>query len=98
MPYTSEARKAQYLTYRECGMKANEAARQAGLAITTAKDIWRRAGEIEASHAENNIASPSIEELVAVKPKTGRPKVLSDADCNVIFAACTVDKKARKRQ
>jgi hypothetical protein len=64
----SEAQKAQYLTYREYGMKLNEAARKAGLAITTAKDIWKRAGEIEASHTENNLAPPSIEELVAVNP------------------------------
>ena len=36
-------------------MKPNEAARKAGLAITTAKDIWRRAGEIEISHAEQDL-------------------------------------------
>ncbi len=98
MPYTSEAQKAQYLTYRECGIKPSEAAKRAGLAKSTAQDIYRRAGEIEASYAENNLSPPTIEELVAVKPKIGRPKVVSDADGNSIFAACTVNKKARKRQ
>ena len=59
------------------------------------EDIWRRAAEIEASHDEDNLAPPSIEELVVVKPKTGRLKALGDADCDIIFAACTVDKKAQ---
>jgi hypothetical protein len=35
---------------------------------------------------------------VAVKPKTRRLKVLSDEDCDKIFVACTVDKKARKKR
>jgi hypothetical protein len=35
---------------------------------------------------------------VAVKPKSGRPKVLSNEDCNKIFAACTINKKAQKKQ
>jgi hypothetical protein len=53
----------------------------------------RRAPEIEASHGEDNLAPPSIEELVDVKPKTRRLKVLSDAHCDIIFAACTVNKR-----
>jgi hypothetical protein len=86
------------LTYRECGIRPNEAARKAGLAITTAKDIWKRAGEIEISYAEQDLPLPLIKELVAVKPKTGRPKVLSDEDCDKIFVAYIVDKKARKKR
>jgi hypothetical protein len=39
-----------------------------------------------------------IEELVAVKLKTRQLKVLSDEDCNKIFVAYTVDKKARKKR
>jgi hypothetical protein len=54
MPYTSEARKAQYLAYRECGIKAPEAARRSGLAASTARDIWRKAGELELIHFANN--------------------------------------------
>jgi hypothetical protein len=75
-------------------MKPGEAAKQAGLAKSTAQDIWKRAGEIEISHAADNLPPPSIKELVAVKPKSVRPKVLSNEDCNKIFAACTVNKKA----
>jgi hypothetical protein len=44
----------------------------------------KQAGEIEISHAEGNLPPPSIEELVAVKPKSGRLKVLSNKDCNKI--------------
>jgi hypothetical protein len=98
MLYTSEARKAQYLSYRECGISAPEAAKRTGLAASTARDVWRKAGELEVLYSANNLPPPSIEQLVAVKPKTGRPKVLTNADCAVIFAACTANKKARRRQ
>jgi len=53
---------------------------------------------MEIAHAENSLPTPSIEQLVTVKAKTGRPKILSDENCNTIFAACTVNKKARKKQ
>ena len=68
-----------------------------GLAKSTAQDIWRRAGEIEISHVEQDLPPPLIKELVAVKTKTRQPKVLSDEDCDKIFVACTIDKKARKK-
>jgi hypothetical protein len=74
--YTSEARKAQYLSYRECGMKAPDAAKRAGLAPSTARDIWKRAGELDIYHEENGLPPPTIEETVATKPKTGRPPVV----------------------
>jgi|SRR6266487_6862153 hypothetical protein len=96
--YTSEARKAQYLTYREMGLKNAEAARRAGIEPHTANYIWARAGKLEIHHAEQNLPPPTIEELVAVKPKTRRPKVLSELDCNTIFTACTASKKARRKQ
>jgi hypothetical protein len=96
--YTSEARKAQYLTYRECGIKPAEAARRAGIAPSTTRDIWTRARELDIYHNDNGLPPPTIEETVAVKKKIGRPPVLSNEDCNKIFAACTKDKKSRKKQ
>ena len=93
MVYTSDARKAQYLTYRECGMKSTEAAKRAGIPRSIAHDIWMHAGNLEVQHNENDLLPPTIEELVAIKPKTGRPPILSSKDCNDIFAACTKDKK-----
>jgi hypothetical protein len=98
MPYTSEARKAQYLSYRECSISATEVARRVCLAASTARDVWRRAGKIKALYSANNLPPLSIERLVAVKPKTGRPKVLTNIDYTVIFAACTVSKKACRKQ
>jgi hypothetical protein len=38
-PYTSEARKAQYLIYREMGLKNTEAAEKAGLTQATKHNI-----------------------------------------------------------
>jgi hypothetical protein len=98
MPYTSEARKAQYLAYREMGLKNGPAAKKAGIERVTAHYIWARAGQLEADNSEQGLPPPTIEELVAVKPKAGRPKVLSKSDCNEIFAACTASKEARKKQ
>jgi hypothetical protein len=79
--YTSEARKAQYLTYRELGLKNTEAADRAGITRQTGHNIWKRAGQIEVDYHEKDLQPPTIEELVAAKPKSGRPKVLSDEDC-----------------
>src|SRR5450432_3222724 len=98
MVYTSDARKAQYLTYREYGMKSTEAAKRAGIPRSIAHDIWMHAGNLEVQHNENDLLPPTIEELVAIKPKTGRPPILSSKDCNDIFAACTKDKKNRQKQ
>jgi hypothetical protein len=96
--YTSEARKAQYLAYRETGMKNTQAAKKAGIKRNTGHNIWARAGQLEIDHFEKDLPPPTIEELVAVKPKAGRPKVLSESDCNAIFAACTASKKAQRKQ
>jgi hypothetical protein len=76
------------------GLKNGPAARKAGIEWMTAYYIWARAGQRELDHSEEGLLPPTIEELVAVKPKTGRPKVLSELDCNEIFAACTASKKA----
>jgi hypothetical protein len=97
-PYTSEARKAQYLTYCEIGLKNTEAAEKAGLTQATGHNIWTQAGQLEVSHSEEGLPPPTIEELVAVKSKTGRPKILDEVDCNAIFAACTASKKAQKKR
>jgi hypothetical protein len=97
-PYTSEARKAQYLTYREMGLKNTQAAEKAGVHRITGHNIWARAGQLESDHSEQGLPPPTIEELAAVKPKTGRPKALNELECNAIFAACTASKKARKKR
>ena len=80
------------------GLKNTQAAEKAGIKRNTGHNIWARAGQLEVDHSEEGRPPPTIEELVAVKPKTGRPKVLSESDCNEIYAACTASKKARRKQ
>jgi hypothetical protein len=84
--YTSEARKAQYLTYCKMGLKNAHGATKAGISRDTGHNIWTQAGQLEIDHSEKDL--PPVEELVAVKPKAGRSKVLNELECNTIFAAC----------
>jgi hypothetical protein len=83
--YTSEARKAQYLTYCEIGLKNTQAAEKAGIKQNTGYNIWASTGQLEIDYLEKDLQLPTIEKLVAVKPKAGRPKVLSKLDCIAIF-------------
>jgi hypothetical protein len=93
-PYTSEVRKAQYLTYREMGLNNTDATTRAKIGRQTRYDIWAQAGQLEIDHAAQNLPAPTIKELVAIKPKTGRSKALIPDNCNQIFVACTANKKA----
>jgi hypothetical protein len=93
-PYTSEARKAQYLTYYEMGLKNTTAVEKARLDRTTRYNIWARVGQFEVDYSEKGLLAPTIEELVVVKPKASRPKVLDELECNAIFIACTTSKEA----
>ena len=65
--YTSEARKAQYLAYREMGLKNTQVAEKAGIKRNTRHNIWARASQLE---IDRDIPPPTIEELVAVKPRS----------------------------
>jgi hypothetical protein len=94
MPYTSEARKAQYLAYCAMGLKNGPAAKKAGIEQITTYYIWARAGQLEVDNSEQGLPALTIEELVIVKSKAGRPKVLDKTKCNTIFAACTASKEA----
>ena len=86
------------MAYREIGLGNGPVAKKAGIEQVTAYYIWVRAGQLEVDYSEQGLPAPTIEELVAVKPKAGRPKVLSKSDCNKIFAAGTASKKAQKKQ
>ena len=92
--YTSEARKAQYLAYYKMGLKNAPAAKKARITRFTRHYIWARARRLEVDYSKKGLPPPTIEELVAVKPKSSRPKVLSELDCNTIFAACTALKES----
>jgi hypothetical protein len=80
------------------GLKNGAAVRKAGFERMTAYYIWARAGHLEVDYSKQGLPARTIEESVAVKPKASRPKVLSELDCNAIFAACTASKKAWRKQ
>jgi hypothetical protein len=80
MSYTSEARKARYLTYCEMGYKNAHAAEKAGITRATRHNICKLAGQLEIDYSKKDLPPPTIEELVAVKPKASRPKVLNELE------------------
>ena len=96
-PYTSDVRKAQYLTYRECRKSGREAAKLCNLAKSTAADIWKRSLKVKEERLAASLPPPKIEDLVSVKKKSGRPLVLSVNDITEIFKACTLNKENRKK-
>jgi hypothetical protein len=63
-PYTSDVKKAQYLTYRECGKTGREAAKLCNLAKSTAADIWKRSLVIKEERLTVNLPPPKIEEFL----------------------------------
>ena len=96
-PYTSDVRKAQYLTYRECGKSGREAAKLCNLAKSTAADIWKRSLEVKEERLTASLPPPEIEDLVSIKKKSGRPLVLLVNDVTEIFKACTLNKENCKK-
>ena len=84
------------MAYCEISLKNGPAARKARIERVTAYYIWARAGEFEVDYSEQGLPAPTIKELVTVKPKAGRPNVLSELDYNEIFAACTAPKRPGK--
>ncbi|OCK96531.1 uncharacterized protein K441DRAFT_657209 [Cenococcum geophilum 1.58] len=66
-PYTSNVRKAQYLTYCECGKTRRKVVKLCNLAKSTAADIWKRSLAVK----EERLTA-SLPDLVSVKEKSGR--------------------------
>jgi hypothetical protein len=97
-PYTSDIRKAQYLTYREYRKSGREAAKLYNLTKSTAADIWKRSLEVKKERLAASLPPPKIKDLVSVKKKSGRPLVLLVNDVTEIFKACTLNKENRKKQ
>ena len=96
-PYTSDVRKAQYLTYHECGKTGREAAKLCNFAKSTAADIWKQYLAVKEERLAASFLPPEIKNLVSVKEKSGRPLVLLVDDVTKIFKACALDKKNRKK-
>ena len=96
-PYTSNIRKAQYLTYRKYGKSGREAAKLYNLAKLTAADIWKRFLKVKEERLATSLPPPEIKDLVSVKKKSGRPLVLLVNDVIEIFKAYTLNKENRKK-
>jgi hypothetical protein len=95
--HSTDAQKIQFLTelkYNSC-CKAGQIV---GLAPSTAKDIKARVGYLLALHHENGWDPPTIEQQIARKEGSGAKSSLTENDLNVIFEACTIDKKSRATQ
>ena len=97
-PYTSDVRKAQYLTYRKCGKSGREAAKLCNLVKLIAANIWKRSLKVKEERLTASLPPPEIKDLVSVKKKSRRPLVLSVNDITEIFKACTLNKENRKKQ
>jgi hypothetical protein len=82
-----------HLEYVHCA----EAARKAGLADTTAKDLKKRAAELCIERAEQGLPPPSYEEQVARKPGSGAKLKVSAEEITRLLEACILNKKQRKK-
>src|SRR5256714_3192031 len=82
-----------HLEYVHCA----EAARKAGLALTTAKDLKKHAGELCIEHLEQGLLLPSYEEQVARKEGSGAKPKVSEEEITRLLEACTLSKKQRKK-
>jgi arginine repressor len=79
-------------------MTLQKAAIEAELALGTATSIQNTIGMVIAKHAEEGLPRPTIDEQIARKAGSGRPKVLGDGDCQQIFNACTSSNAQRKKK
>jgi hypothetical protein len=96
-PYTFDVRKAQYLTYCECGKTRREVAKLCDLAKSTAADIWKRSLAVKEERLAAGLLPPKIEDLVFVKKKSGRPLILLVDNITEIFKAYILNKENRKK-
>ena len=97
-PYTSNIRKAQYLTYRKCRKSRREAVKLYNLTKSTAADIQKRSLKVKEERLTASLLPPKIEDLVSIKKKSGRPLVLLVNDVIEIFKTYILNKENRKKQ
>jgi len=78
-PYTEPAEAGAFLAFLKTGMSSRKAAVAAGLNKSTAHDIKERAANVEIEHAKQGLPPPTFTQQVAVRPKSRRPLVLTEA-------------------
>ena len=92
--HPTNTQKIEFLTHCEY-VSIRVAAKKAGIAPSTAKDIRARAGVLQAHNAENGLPPPIIDEQIARKVGSGSKPLLSIDEIALIFEVCQIDKKAR---
>jgi len=95
-PQTTEIERAIFLTHLEY-VSLPEAARKAGINRKTATNIKLRAANLEIEHIEAGLPPPTIQELIRRKEGSGAKPKISEAEVDEILAACTANKKQRKK-
>lgn len=94
--HTTEAQKVEFLT--RCEYESiYKAAKKCGIAQSTAKDIFLRAGDRLVDAAIASIPALTLTEQVTRKQGSGRLQVISDEEIIKLFQACTLNKKQQKK-
>ena len=94
--HVTQGQKIAFLVHLEYVYCA-EAAQRAGLALTTAKDLKKQAGELCIKHLEQGLLLPSYKEQVARKEGSGAKPKVSEEEITRLLEACTLSKKQRKK-
>jgi hypothetical protein len=77
--YTEPAEAGAFLALLKSGMSSCKAAAAVRLTKSTVYDIKERAANVEIEHAEQGLPLPTFTQQVAIRPKTGQPPVLTEA-------------------
>jgi hypothetical protein len=95
-PYTDEACKGAFLSHLDNGDSIPTAAKKAKINTYTARDIKARSDNFVNFCNNYNLPPPSLHNRVAIKPKSGRPYILSEISRNILKTACKQDRHYRK--
>jgi hypothetical protein len=95
-PYTDEARKGAFLSHLDNGDSIPTAAKKAKINTYTARNIKARSDNFVIFCNNYNLPPPSLHDRVAIKPKSGRPHILSEVSGNILKTACKQDRHHRE--
>jgi hypothetical protein len=90
-PYTDEATRRAFLGFLDHSIALPEATKELYLKPQTARYLNYRDKHFKIYCNNYNLPSPSLHNCTAVKPKSGRPYILSEIDRNRLKKACKQD-------
>ena len=94
--HATEGQKIAFITHLQY-VHCAEAARQAGLTNTVGKDLKAKAGQRQVEAEEAGLPPPTVEELVARKPRSGAKEKITFEQVTDLLNSCTINKKQRKK-